>query len=282
MCYANLSLEVFVKTKVIMIASSKGGVGKSTTALGVAVQLAAAGEKVLLCDLDFGNACLDILMGVEDKVVYTVIDAAKGRCPAGDAVIDPADTGVDGLHLLPCPAGGVFRISDEDGDDTVSECDIMVVMLRAAEEIGAGYTVIDTGAGVNPITDAASDFADTVLVVASHNPISLRAAEGTVSRFSDSGHKDIRLVVNSFEAEATVKRKGSRRSLLDIIDMSRAPLAGVIPYDYSLMLFHEGLGRISDISERAFKNIALRLKGEDVPLFDGMGRIRKKRKKLYQ
>ncbi|MBQ7836065.1 MAG: AAA family ATPase [Clostridia bacterium] len=271
-----------MKTKVIMIASSKGGVGKSTAALGISVQLALAGESVLLCDLDFGNACLDILAGVEDRVIYTVSDAANGRCTAKEAVITDSDTGIAGLSLMPCPAGGTVIISDKEDSDSVSAGNVADAVKKAAAEIGAGYVVIDTGAGVNPITDAASDIADTVIVVASHNPISLRAAEGTVARLSEKGHGDIRLVVNSFEAEATIKRKGPRKGLLDIIDMSKAPLAGVIPYDYSLMLYHEGVGKISATSERAFRNIAYRIMGNDVPLFEGINSIRKRRKKLYQ
>ena len=272
-----------MKTKVIMIASSKGGVGKSTAALGIARQLAFAGESVLLCDLDFGNACLDILLGLEDRVIYTVSDIASGRCKAGDAVIGDGDTGVPGLSLIPCPAGGNVNISKFGEGSSLAASAVVRAAKAAAKEAEASFVIVDTGAGVNPVTDAAAGWADTVLVVASHNPISLRAAEGTVARMNEKGIKDIRLVVNSFEAEATIKRRGSRKGLLDIIDMSRAPLAGVVPYDYSLMLFHEGLSvKESREADAAFRNIAHRLMGEDVPIFEGINKIRKRRKKLYQ
>ena len=109
-----------------------------------------------------------------------------------------------------------------------------------------------------------------------------RAAEGTVSRLSEAGKNDIRLIVNSFEAEATLKKRGQRKSLLDIIDLSRAPLAGVVPYDYSLLLSHEGVGGRANESDNAFRNIANRLMGNDVPIFSGIKKIRKQRKKLYQ
>ena len=94
-----------METKFIMISSSKGGVGKSTVALGISKQLAQRGESVLLCDLDFGNACQDILLGVEDRVIYTVSDVAKGKCRANDALVSDLETGTSGLMLLPCPAG---------------------------------------------------------------------------------------------------------------------------------------------------------------------------------
>ncbi len=269
-----------MKTKVIMIASSKGGVGKSTVALGISKKLAEEGENVLLCDLDFGNACLDILLGIENSVVYTVSDAALGRCKPRDAVISCADVGISDLSLMPCPAGGGIRVTKSGEDETVSADAVIDSIAKAAEAAEASYVVIDTGAGVNPITDAAAAYADMILVVASHNPISLRAAEGTVARFGDK-NKDIRLVVNSFEAEATLKRRGPRKGLLDIIDLSRAPLAGVIPYDYALLLSHEGLQYQENQSERAFENIARRLMGEEVPIFEGLNKIRKRRKKLY-
>lgn len=279
--------EVVVETKFIMISSSKGGVGKSTAALGISKQLALAGESVLLCDLDFGNACLDILLGVENQVLYTVSDIAKDKCPASKALISDNDTGVDGLALLPCPAGALIRISEEEEEGALTPESVIEAIKKAAEESHCRYVVIDTGAGVSPLTDAAAKLADMIIVVASHNPISLRAAEGTVTRFNTFGHKDIRLVINAFEADATLNKKHQRKSLLDIIDTSRAQLLGVVPYDYNLLLSHEGLivksfsGEISD-SDKAFHNIARRIMGEEIPVFNGIKKLRRKRVKLYQ
>ncbi|MBQ8474798.1 MAG: AAA family ATPase [Clostridia bacterium] len=269
--------------RIIVIASSKGGVGKSTVALGVSQKLVSLGANVLLCDLDFGNACLDILLGVEDSIVYTVADGARELCAFEDCVVEVPN--VRGLRLMPCPAGGTVTVGDGEGE--ISPEAIKKTVRSAAEFYECDYVVIDTGAGVNPATKAAAELADTVLVVSGHNPISLRAAEGTVARLSESGCDDIRLVVNSFEAESVLRRVNNRRGLLDIIDSSRAPLAGVVPYDYDLMLRHEGLSGNKKTakkshSERAFNNIALRLTGEEAHLFEGMKEIRKKRKKLYR
>jgi len=276
-----------METKFIMISSSKGGVGKSTTALGIATQIALLGESALLCDLDFGNACLDILLGVENRVLYTVSDVAKGNCRPSDALVSDSDTGVNGLMLLPCPAGAAVKISENEEEGAISPDSVIEALKKSAAESHCRYVVIDTGAGVSPLTDAAAKLAHTIIVVASHNPISLRAAEGTVARFNALGKKDIRLVINSFEAEATLNKKQHRKSLLDIIDSSRAQLVGVVPYDYGLLLRHEGLSpasfksEISD-SDKAFYNIARRLMGEDVPVFNGIKKLRRRRVKLYQ
>lgn len=276
-----------METKFIMISSSKGGVGKSTVALGISKQLAQRGESVLLCDLDFGNACQDILLGVEDRVIYTVSDVAKGKCRANDALVSDLETGTSGLMLLPCPAGATVRISENEGDGGLSPKAVIDAVKEAAELSCCHYVVIDTGAGVSALSDAAALLAHSIIVVASHNPISLRAAEGTVVRYSKYGLKDIRLVINSFEADSTFSKKYQRKSLLDIIDSSRAQLLGVVPYDYALMLSHEGLvmkkfsGETSD-SDRAFYNIACRIMGEDAPLFTGIKKLRRAREKLYK
>ncbi len=276
-----------METKFIMISSSKGGVGKSTVALGISKELAQRGESVLLCDLDFGNACQDILLGVEDRVIYTVSDVAKGKCRACDALVSDLETGTSGLMLLPCPAGATVRISENENDGGLSPKAVINAVKEAAEISCCRYVVIDTGAGVSALSDAAALLAHSIIVVASHNPISLRAAEGTVVRYSKYELKDIRLVINSFEADSTFSKKCQRKSLLDIIDSSRAQLIGVVPYDYALMLSHEGLvmkkfsGEISD-SDRAFCNIARRIMGEDVPLFSGIKKLRRARAKLYK
>lgn len=268
-----------MKSKVIMIASSKGGVGKSTVALGVARSLAHRGRTVLLCDLDFGNACLDMLLAAEDRVIYTVADAAEGKCSPESPVLDIP--GCDGLYLLPAPAGGAVSVGEGEGNVPASE--IGRVVLEAAQSCKADFVVLDTGAGVNAACLEAAKLADTVLLAASHSPVSLRAAESTAARLRLEGAENIRLIINAFEAESTLRRKSARNSLFEIIDSSGTPLMGVVPYDYSLLLGHEGSrGGKKGLSAPAFENIAARLDGENVPLFLGIGKIRKKRKKLYQ
>ena len=87
----------------IAVASSKGGIGKSTAALGISRALCARGKKVLLADLDYGNACLDMLCRVEDSVLYTSADVSRGICTPEEAVIKPEG---EGLFLLAAPSGG--------------------------------------------------------------------------------------------------------------------------------------------------------------------------------
>lgn len=258
--------------RVISVASSKGGIGKSTAALGLSRALAGAGHKVLLADLDFGNACLDILCGVEDEVLYTVSDLVSGRCEAASAAVKMKE---DNLYLLPAPAGG-----KEDCPDALGLTD---AVRRASEAVGADYTVLDTGAGVNAAADAVFGISHTVLVVAGHSPVSLRAAESTAARIASLSHASVKLLINSFDTANILKGRGrSRSGMLEIIDRSGIPLIGVIPYDYRLQISSENPEtKYSEEIVTAFENVAARLCGESVPLFSGMRRIRKKKKILF-
>lgn len=278
--------------KFIMIASSKGGVGKSTVALGITAALAKRGHKVLIADLDFGNACLDMLLGVQDSVICTVQDVAAYRASCEKALLKmkisqstavkkkkaPAQP-VGEVWLLPSNSGGVECIPSYGGEDIFFDTEAVTDALKSsADFVGADYIIIDTGAGVNSAVNAAASIADTALIVTGQMPVALRSAEATASRLSELGVKDIRLVINSFDAEGVIDR--ARKGVISVIDRSRSPLFGVIPYDYRLMLSHERLLRRGEDSELAFANIARRIEGENVPLFSGIKKLRKLKNKI--
>lgn len=274
-----------------MIASSKGGVGKSTCALGISRALAGRGYKVLIVDLDFGNACLDMLLGVQDNVLCTVVDVAEGRSPVEKALIKTEDiqnntkkkkkyiTENPGeLWLMPCAFGGVARAFARGQSSTLSDRKISRAVKDGAEFVDADYVILDTGAGVNSAVNVAASLADCALVVTGQMPVALRSAQSTVSALSELGVKEIKLLINSFDAEGVIEE--DRKGIFNVIDESRAILAGVIPYDYSLMLTHERLLSSGGEAEIAFYNIADRMCGNNVPLFDGIKRLRKLKRKI--
>ena len=278
--------------KFIMIASSKGGVGKSTAALGISHALSSMGHSVLLCDLDFGNACLDMLLGVQDSVVYTIQDVSAGKITAGDAlvkiekeapkkkkILKSAKKPEGELWLLPSCAGGAGCIPSFGGEATGEREELIAGAVKAAaQEISADFVIIDTGAGLNRAVNIGADLSDIALVVTGQMPVALRSAEATVARLYEMGVGDIRLIINSFDARGVIDE--SRKGLFGVIDESRAPLLGVIPYDYNLMLTHERLLPRGNDAECAFSNIARRLCGENVPIFSGMKRMRKLKNKI--
>ena len=99
-------------TKKIIVASSKGGVGKSTVALGVAGALCMLGKKVLLCDLDFENRCLDLYMGIENAALFNVADVARGKASPAKAILKNSS----GLSFLAAPEGSF----PEETEKTIS------------------------------------------------------------------------------------------------------------------------------------------------------------------
>lgn len=236
----------------IAVASSKGGIGKSTAALGISRALCARGKKVLLADLDYGNACLDMLCRVEDSVLYTSADVSRGICTPEEAVIKPEG---EGLFLLAAPSGGRTVIlpgahkdkdsgpktgaenSGENGgadgaadkspsqlkdgiaEDILTEsgfaadADSIAKAVRdAAVSVGADRVILDTGAGVSGGFLAAASLSSQALVVAGHSPVSLRSAESTAERLSVSGVSDVRLIINNFDGTGVLRRSPFRRS----------------------------------------------------------------------
>lgn len=267
-----------MEKKIIMIASSKGGIGKSTVALRTAYALGRMHASVLLADLDFSNACLDILTGAEDSILYTLPDVVYGTASPAEASVTLQDEPF--VHLLAAPVGGRVKIGAEDGigaDEAIS------AVLDVADALGVQYVILDTGAGTSELTDKASEKSDIALIVASHSPVSLRAAENTAERIASFGCSDTRLIINSFDTANMLTRR-TRSGLFDMIDSSRLCLAGVVPEDYSLVMSEEEPKKHSasrDI-DKIFENIAMRLAGKNVPLFDGIKALRKKKNRLFR
>lgn len=236
----------------IAVASSKGGIGKSTAALGISRALCARGKKVLLADLDYGNACLDMLCRVEDSVLYTSADVSRGICTPEEAVIKPEG---EGLFLLAAPSGGrtvilpgahkdkdsspktgaensaenggadgaadksPSQLKDSIAEDILTEsgfaadADSIAKAVRdAAVSVGADRVILDTGAGVSGGFLAAASLSSQALVVAGHSPVSLRSAESTAERLSVSGVSDVRLIINNFDGTGVLRRSPFRRS----------------------------------------------------------------------
>lgn len=236
----------------IAVASSKGGIGKSTAALGISRALCARGKKVLLADLDYGNACLDMLCRVEDSVLYTSADVSRGICTPEEAVIKPEG---EGLFLLAAPSGGrtvilpgahkdkdsgpktgaensaenggadgaadksPSQLKDGIAEDILTEsgfaadADSIAKAVRdAAVSVGADRVILDTGAGVSGGFLAAASLSSQALVVAGHSPVSLRSAESTAERLSVSGVSDVRLIINNFDGTGVLRRSPFRRS----------------------------------------------------------------------
>lgn len=255
-----------MRQKKIIVASSKGGVGKSTVSCGLAYALADAGHKVLLVDCDFGNRCLDLMLAKEDSVVYDVMDVARGNIEPDSAVIPVRD---DGKLLF--VAAPVCR------SDSIDLSGVAEALERLAEATEADYVICDTSSGVSVSMLLARSFADTAIIVASQQPASIRAAENLASMIDETGVRNVRLVISSFDFDAAASNERSR--IIDIILRSKVRAIGVVPYDRSLLLALE-TGRKPEKKSPAtvaFANIAARLDGKQIPLFSKMKRVKRRK-----
>lgn len=251
--------------KKIIVTSAKGGIGKSTAALGIAAALSDAGHRTLLVDCDVGNRCLDLMTGLESRVLYDLDDVACGRCTPKEAILSP-----DGKeNLLFCAAPITADMAAETFAQSYT--DALNALAEAAE---AEFILCDT-AGTGPLVKAiAQSFADGALVIATQQPASIRSAEHTASLMREWGELPCRLVISMFEEYAAAD--GIRAGLLEIIDKTHVRTVGVIPRDRTLLLSQEAgqLPSPKGRAARAMKNIADRLTGEDVPLFCGIKGIK--------
>jgi len=263
-----------VTRKIITVASSKGGIGKSTVALGIAKALAKRKIKTLIVDLDLGNASLDIFCGREDSILYSLADVAHSRCDAENAVFFLSEN----FWLLASPSGRSGANSDNIEDYQIKDA-----ISRCADAVNADCVVIDTGAGKNDAVKTAAEISNSAVVVAGHSPVSIRSAENTALRLLSLGIENTRLVINSFDFENILRHRG-RTGIFEIIDSSRVPLLGIVLYDYGIVLSQEFPDKALPCKTtlRAFDNIAARICGENVPLFDGIKELRKKRRKLFR
>ena len=257
--------EVKVKPRILIVASTKGGVGKTTVALGIASALCRMEKKVLLCDLDFENKCLDMFMGLEDVSLYNIADVARGFVTAEIAVI--SNNG--GLSFISAPVG--VRLSGESGEDSISDSDLVKALKSAIDVKDVDFVILDTPAG-HTVTDAvAKAFPNAEgITVASHQPASMKGAENASRILISHGIENNRLVITGFEPESATR--DVRAGVIEIIDSSRVRLIGVVPYDRSLMLSHEKgvMAPASCPANKAFSNIAGRICGEEIPLFTGL------------
>ena len=233
-------------TKTILITSFKGGVGKSTAAANLASKLAHAGKRTLLCDLDFDLGTLDLITGCEDRMLFDICDAVYGRRPVDDCTVK--FTSNPDLFLLGAP----FKCTD-----TVEPEDFAERLKKLFD--GFDYVILDTPGADSVTLAVGAKCADEAIVVATHNPTSLRGAEKTSGRLRDAGIP-CRLLVNCFDARSVSESK--RAGMINMIDATKTPLLGVIPYDRTLMFAQEkGVLADSDafVSSKAFDNIVQRL-----------------------
>ena len=243
--------------RVITITSGKGGVGKTTATANLAVALALLGNKVACIDADIGLRNLDVVLGLENRIVYDLVDVVEGRARLRQAMIRDKRLKEE-LYLIPAA---------QTRDKTaVSPSD----MVRICEELKplVDYILVDSPAGIETGFQNAIAGADEVVIVTTPHVSAIRDADRVIGLLEAAEKQQIFLVVNRLQAEMV--RRGDMLDIPDILDILAVELLGIIPED-ELIVVSSNRGELAALhtvspAGQAYKNIARRLLGEDVPL----------------
>ena len=240
--------------QVIVVASGKGGTGKTTVCAGLAVALAKENNRVLIMDGDSGMRGVDMVLGISDELVYDIADIISGGCDVSDAVYR-----VSSEMELYCVAAPLYA------DDEVSPSLIGEFIKKAREDYD--YILIDSPAGTGSGFVSAASSADRALVVVNAEPISIRGARNIKQRLDELGISDVRLIINRFDRERFYQM-ALYEDLDAVIDEAEMRLIGLIPEDVRVIALSQRGALSSNWSRSSviFDTIVKRLDGTNVPI----------------
>ena len=244
-------------TRIVTITSGKGGVGKTTTTANLGTALAMNGQRVVVIDADIGLRNLDVVMGLENRIVYDLVDVVEGRCRLKQALIK--DKRFPELFLLPAAQ---TRDKDAVGADD------MVTLCESLRKEGFDWVLIDSPAGIEAGFRNAIAGADEVVIVTTPEISAVRDADRIVGlvEANDKGHP--RLILNRLRPHMV--GRGDMMSKDDVVEILAIDLIGVVPDDESIIT-STNRGEVAVLNNqsaagRAYNDIGRRLRGEDVPL----------------
>ena len=242
--------------EVIVITSGKGGVGKTTTSANVGTGLAALGKKVVMIDTDIGLRNLDVVMGLENRIVYNLVDVVEGNCRIKQALIK--DKRYHSLFLMP---------SAQTRDKTAVNPEQMIKLTTHLKD-QFDYVILDCPAGIEQGFQNAIAGADRAIVVTTPEVYAIRDADRIIGLLEANEFKQIELIINRLRLDMI--KKGDMMSIDDVVDILSIPLLGAIPDDEDVVIAtNQGeplVGNQNSLAGRAFKNVALRILGQNIPI----------------
>ena len=251
--------------EVITITSGKGGVGKSTTTANIAISLANLGNKVVAVDFDIGLRNLDMILGLENRIVYDVVDVMEGNCNLAQAIIK--DKRVNNLHFLPA--------SQTKDKNVLNKEKVEKLINELKKEFD--YILIDSPAGIESGFEHSIYLADRALIVTTPEISSVRDADRVIgiidakSKKAQEG-KEVQkhIIINRLKPELV--KKGEMLSIEDVLHILALPLIGIIP-DSEDIVKSTNLGEPIALNENsivgeAFRRVAKRILGEEIEFLD--------------
>jgi septum site-determining protein MinD len=243
---------------VVTITSGKGGVGKTTTTANLAVALANTGQKVCCIDGDIGLRNLDVVLGLENRIVYDLVDVIEGRCRLRQAMIK--DKRLEELYLIPA--------AQTRDKSAVSPSDMVKLCNELKEEVD--WILIDSPAGIERGFRNTIAPADEVLVVTNPEVSAVRDADRIIGLIEAEEKGPAKLIIN--RVNQNLIKRGDMLSADDVVELLAIKLIGIIPDDDNVIIStNRGQPVAFEPKSKAgiaFNNIASRLKGNDVPFLD--------------
>lgn len=241
--------------EVIVITSGKGGVGKTTTTANVGTGLAKLNKKVVLIDTDIGLRNLDVVMGLENRIVYNLVDVIEGNCKLRQALIK--DKRYPNLYLLP---------SAQTRDKTAVTPEQMKVLSDELKD-EFDYILMDCPAGIEQGFKNAIAGADRALVVTTPEVSAVRDADRIIGLLEANDIKKTHLIVNRLRIDMV--KRGDMMSSEDVVEILAIPLIGIVPDDENIVISTnqgEPLVGNETLAGQAYMNISRRITGEEVPM----------------
>ena len=245
--------------RVIVITSGKGGVGKTTTSANIGTALAKLGNKVVLIDTDIGLRNLDLLLGLENRIVYTIVDVVEERCKLKQALVK--DKKNPNLSLL---AAAQTRDKTSVNSEQLKEiCD----QLKKKND----FILVDCPAGIEQGFQNAVAGANEAIVVTTPEMSAVRDADRIIGLLEAKEEiESYKLLLNRVRPKLI--EQNDMMSVEDVVDILSTELLGVIPEDTGIITStNKGEPIVNDeeaMAGKAYRNVAKRIMGEDIPLLD--------------
>ncbi|MGN0243901.1 MAG: septum site-determining protein MinD [Lachnospiraceae bacterium] len=243
--------------EVIVITSGKGGVGKTTASANIGTGLAKLDKKVVIIDTDTGLRNLDVIMGLENRIVYNLVDVIEGTCRLKQALIK--DKRLSNLYLLPT--------AQTRNKSSVSPEQIYKLVEELKEQFD--YIILDCPAGIEQGFESAIVAASRAIVVTTPEVSSIRDADRIIGLLQANELKSIQLVINRIRPDLI--KRGDMMSIDDVLELLGIGLIGVIPDDEAIVISSnqgEPLVGNDTLPGQAYLNICRRIIGEDVPFLE--------------
>lgn len=245
-------------SEVIVVTSGKGGVGKTTTTANIGAGLSLLGKRVVVIDADIGLRNLDVVLGLENRIVYDIVDIVEQKCEVKKGMIK--DKRFENLFLIPAA---------QTRDKTAVSPAQMIALTDSLRE-NFDYIIIDCPAGIEQGFKNAVAGADRAFVVTTPEVSAVRDADRIIGLLSAEGIHDPKLIVNRIRPDMV--KKGDMMNIDDMIDILAIDLLGVVPDDEAIVIStNRGEPVVSNEkapSGKAYRNICQRIDGQEVPLMD--------------